>query len=138
MVTGSTLIHLLGNFLWLVAVHACLVFTVHKPLEDNRVIIIISPPNISINPSTESNPYCNLTPICCHICRGLQFPFSFPVASTVPGRINQAPRRHLGGSEVVVDPVGLLPDDDSEQSGQVQPASTLQTTNLDWTGQPGE
>lgn len=49
----------------------------------------------------------------------------------VPGGINQVLLRHLRGSEVVFDPVGLLPDDDSKQSGQVQPASTLQTTNLD-------
>ncbi|KAL7370240.1 hypothetical protein ABVT39_023330, partial [Epinephelus coioides] len=63
---------------------------------------------------------------------------SIALASMVPGGINQALLRHLRGSEVVFDPVGLLPDDDSEQSGQVQPASTLQTTNLDWTGQPGE
>lgn len=51
--------------------------------------------------------------------------------SVVPGGINQALLRHLRGSEVVFDPIGLLPDDDSKRSGQVQPAFTLQTANLD-------
>lgn len=56
----------------------------------------------------------------------------------VPGGINQGLLRHLGGSEAVFDPVDLLPDSDSKRSGQVQPALTLQTTNMDEIGQAGE
>ncbi|KAM7375153.1 hypothetical protein PAMA_014301 [Pampus argenteus] len=58
-------------------------------------------------------------------------PSGVAVHLRIRGGINQGPLRLLRGSKVVFDPVGLLPDDDSKQSGQVQPASTLQTSNLD-------
>lgn len=53
-------------------------------------------------------------------------------------QINHTPLRPSRGSEVVFDPVGLLPDDDSKRRGQVPPACAPQTTNLDESGQPGE
>lgn len=118
----------------LVAALASLVFTLQQPLESNQVLITLTfPKSKHIYQSitrTESITDSNLTPIWCQICRGLQFPFSIPLASVVPDGINQTLLRRLRGSEVVFDPVGLLPHDDSKRSAQIQPASTLQTTNL--------
>ncbi|KAI4831715.1 hypothetical protein KUCAC02_001244, partial [Chaenocephalus aceratus] len=66
-----------------------------------------------MNPPSSSNSHPELTVILkCFRQIGRPDVGLKTLASTVPGRINQAPRRHLGGSEVVVDPVGLLPDDD--------------------------
>lgn len=119
--------------------HARLVFATHQPSESDQVHMLLTIPKTlnSHQSVTESIPDSSLTPIWGQICRGLRFP-SVPLASMVPGGINQAQLRPLRGSEVVFDPVGLLPDDDSKRSRQVQPASTLQMTNLDQTGQPGE
>lgn len=50
-----------------------------------------------------------------------------PLASIVPGRINQGRPRPLRGTVVRFDPEGLLSDGDGEPSGQLQPASALQT-----------
>lgn len=71
---------------------------------------------------------------------GCSFPFSVPLASTVPGGINQGRSRPSRGSVVRFDPEGLLPDSDGERSGQLQPASALQTVRpgLDWTARGTE
>lgn len=62
--------------------------------------------------------------------------FSPSTGLQVPGKINQAALRPLRGSEVVFDSEGLLADNDSKQSGQVQAASTPRTTNQPtWTWQ---
>lgn len=87
--------------------------------------------NRSVNPSlTEPIPDGNLTSIWCQDC---SFPSLF---HWLPWCHAESIKPCWGIWEEVklcFRPVGLLPDKDSKQSGQVQPASTLQTTNLDRT-----